>query len=173
MENKNVWSNRFLIAAIIQSIFAVAWTVPIVDPYLKPSVAMIMAAGSAGTWFTVGYVLYIAVGVLGVAATGLVYGHFESQGKQIKGFRSALAWLHLILLNVGAAAVGWGLMIAGYFGEAYLLPPAEGGRGLTAEQVHVIYLSHFITPMGIAVLVAALGVFIGAITLLSIALERQ
>ncbi len=171
---KGKWANRFIIAAIIQSIFAAAWTIPVVDPYIKPSVAMVMAAGSAGTWFDVGYVLYVSLGVVGVAVTGLVYQHFEVvRGKSFKGISNALAWLHLILLNVGVAAVSWLLMLAGYFGEADLMPVAEGGKGLTQGQVHVIYLSHFITPVGALVIVTVIGVIIGALALLTVNLQKQ
>jgi len=171
---KGKWANRFIIAAIIQSIFAAAWTLPVVIPSVTPSVAMVMAAGSAGTWFSVGYVLYIAVGVVGVAVTGLVYQHFEVvQGKTFKGFSNAMAWIHLILLNVGVAAVSWALMLAGYFGEADLLPAAVGGRGLTEGQVHVMYLSHFIDPVGAMVIITVIGVLAGAIAFLSVSLQRQ
>ena len=166
------WSHRFIIAAVIQSILAAIWTIPIVLPWLKPSVAMVMAAGSAGTWFTVGYILYIIVGVLGNAAIGLIYQHFENvEGKVVSGITNALAWLQLILFNLGVMAATWSLMIAGYFGEADLLPPAVGGKGLTEGQVHVLFLSKFINPIGAFVIITVLGVIIGAIAFLSISLK--
>ncbi|MEM0097560.1 MAG: hypothetical protein QXH39_02975 [Conexivisphaerales archaeon] len=171
---KGKWSNRFISAAIIQSIFAALWTLPIVMPWITPSVAMVMAAGSAGTWFVIGYVLYVTLGVVGVAVTGLVYQHFEVvRGKTFKGFSNAMAWIHLILLNVGVAAVSWALMFAGYFGEVDLMPVAEGGKGLTAGQVHVIYLSHFIDPVGALVIITVIGVLAGAIAFLSVNLQKQ
>ena len=167
------WSHRFIMAAIIQSVFAAIWTVPIVLPWIKPSVAMVIAAGSAGTWFTVGYILYIIVGVIGNAAIGLVYQHFETiEGKAVSGISNALAWLQLILFNFGVMASTWALMIAGYFGEADLLPPAVGGKGLTEGQVHVLLLSHFIDPVGAFVIITILGVIIGAIAFLSISLKE-
>ncbi len=167
------WSHRFITAAIIQSIFAAIWTVPIVLPWIKPSVAMVIAAGSAGTWFTVGYILYIIVGVLGNAAIGLIYQHFETvEGKVVSGISNVLAWLQLILFNFGVMASTWALMIAGYFGEADLLPPAVGGKGLTEGQVHVLLLSHFINPVGAFVIITVLGVIIGAIAFFSISLKE-
>ncbi|MDP8023659.1 MAG: hypothetical protein ACP5LF_03210 [Nitrososphaeria archaeon] len=167
------WSHRFIMAAIIQSIFAAIWTIPIVLPWIKPSVAMVIAAGSAGTWFTVGYILYIIVGVLGNAAIGLIYQHFETvEGKVVSGISNALAWLQLILFNFGVMASTWALMIAGYFGEADLLPPAVGGKGLTEGQVHVLLLSHFINPVGAFVIIAVLGVIIGAIAFFTISLKE-
>jgi len=166
------WSHRFIIAAVIQSILAAIWTIPIVLPWIKPSVAMVMAAGSAGTWFTVGYILYIIVGVLGNAAIGLIYQHFETvEGKVVSGITNALAWLQLILFNLGVMAATWSLMIAGYFGEADLLPPAVGGKGMTEGQVHVLLLARFINPVGTFVIITVLGVIIGAIVFLSISLK--
>ncbi len=173
VQKNEKWSHRFIIAAVIQSIFAAIWTIPIVLPWIKPSVAMVMAAGSAGTWFTVGYILYIIVGVLGNAAIGLIYQHFETvEGKVVSGITNALAWLQLILFNLGVMAATWSLMIAGYFGEADLLPPAVGGKGLTEGQVHVLLLSHFINPVGTFVIITVLGVIIGAIAFLSISLKE-
>ncbi len=134
---------------------------------------MVMAAGSAGTWFTVGYVLYIIVGVIGNAVIGLIYQHFEAvEGKTVSGISNVLAWIQLILFNVGVIASTWALMIAGYFGEADLLPPAVGGKGLTEGQVHVLFLSHFVEPVGIFVIITILGVIVGAIALLSVSFKK-
>ena len=158
------WANRFIWASIIQGLFAVAWTIPIVLPNISPSVAQVIASGSAGTWFLVGYTMYIVVGVFGAAVTALFYHHLEVEMKKtIKGFSNALAWVHLVVMNVGAAAVTWALMFAGYFGEADLMPASEGGKGLNAGQVHVILLSHFIDPVGVLLIITALGVLAGGL----------
>src|SRR5713101_952967 len=66
-------TSRFIWAAIIQGLAALLWTVPIVLPTVKPSVAMVMASGGAGTWFTVGYLAFITVGVIAIAVTALFY----------------------------------------------------------------------------------------------------
>jgi hypothetical protein len=62
----------------------------------------VIAGGSAGTWFTVGYVTCLLVGVIGVAVTALFYHHIDViLGKPCAGSLNLLAWIHLILMNVG------------------------------------------------------------------------
>jgi hypothetical protein len=52
---------------------------------IKPEVSRVIAAGNAGTWFTFGYILYIVVGVIGVAVSALFYLYLERVlGKQYK-----------------------------------------------------------------------------------------
>jgi hypothetical protein len=66
-------ANRFIVAAIVQDALAVILTAYFVlgqFAWLKPEVSRVIAGGSAGTWFTVGYVTYLIVGVIGVAGDG-------------------------------------------------------------------------------------------------------
>jgi multisubunit Na+/H+ antiporter MnhC subunit len=158
------WSNRFIWAAIIQGLIATLLTVPIVMPWIKPSVAQVIASGGAGTWFLVGYAMYIVVGVVAVGLTALFYYHFEvSWNKPYRGLSNAFAWVHLVLMNVGAAAATLMLMYAGYFGERALMPLSEGGLALNAGQVHVQILSQFVDPVGYALIITGVGVLAGGI----------
>ncbi len=63
-------------------------------------------------------------------------------------------------------------MVAGYYGEADLLPPYVGGKGMTPEQVHVTFLSHFVEPVGVLVIIALLGVIVGLISYFSLTSRR-
>src|SRR5579875_3848266 len=127
------WSNRFIWAAIIQGLIATVVTIPIVLPTITPAVSRVIAAGGAGTWFLVGYVMYIAVGVIAVGLTSLFYYHFEvNMKKPYVGISNALAWIHLILMNAGAATATYLLMYGGYMAGAGMLPVSEGGKGWTA-----------------------------------------
>jgi multisubunit Na+/H+ antiporter MnhC subunit len=158
------WSNRFIWAAIIQGLVATLLTVPIVLPWVKPSVAQVIASGSAGTWFLVGYSMYILVGVVAVGLTALFYHHFEvDQHKPYKGLSNAFAWVHLVLMNIGAAAATFMLMYAGYFGERALMPLSEGGLNLAAGQVHETIMVNFVNPVGYALIVTGIGVLAGGI----------
>lgn len=155
---------RFIWAAIIQGVCAVIWTLFIVFPGVTPSPSMVIASGSAGTWLTLGYVLYVVIGVVAVAVTGLFYSYIEDTlGKVYKGLSNYLAWIHFILMNVGVAAATWALMYAGYEGGAALMPTREGGGGLTAQQVHTQILVQWVNPIGILVWVAAIGVLVGGL----------
>jgi uncharacterized ion transporter superfamily protein YfcC len=44
---------------------------------LKPEISRVIAAGGAGTWFTFGYIIYIVVGVIGVAVSALFYYYIQ------------------------------------------------------------------------------------------------
>jgi hypothetical protein len=161
---RSKWTTRFIWAAIIQGLGATLVTIPIVLPTVRPSVAMVIAAGDAGTWFTVGYILYIMVGVIAVGLTGLFYHHFEiAMNKPYVGVAKYLAWAHLILMNVGVAAVTAILMYGGYFAGAAMLAPAVGGLGWTAGQVHVNILGPLVQPAGYALIATAAGVLAGGL----------
>jgi hypothetical protein len=168
------WSNRFIFAAIIQGAIATILTVPIVLPWITPSVAQVIASGSAGTWFLVGYVMYITVGVIAVGVTALFYHHFEvNLGKSIKGvIGNTLGWIHLVLMNVGAAVAAGLLMYGGYFGERGLMPTSEGGLAQTTLWVHVNILSSLVNPAGYALIVCGIGVLAGGLGFLVAYLRR-
>ena len=168
----STWANRFIMAAIVQGALAVALTAYFVlgqFAWLKPEVSRVIAAGSAGTWFTVGYTTYLIVGVIGVAVTALFYHHIEvNLGKPYTGSLNILAWIHLILMNVGVIGATWMMMIGGYLGGAAMLPTAVGGMGWTAMEVHErvfyaipggypLWIGIFIILLGIGVLAGGLG----------------
>lgn len=161
---KSKWSNRFIFAAIIQGLGATLVTAPLVLPWIKPPVSMVVAGGSAGTWFTVGYILYIVVGVLAVATTALFYHHFEViLNRPYRGIANYLAWIHLVLMNVGVAAAAGVLMYGGYLGGAAMLPTSVGGLGENAGWVHVNILGPLVTPAGYAVITTMAGVLAGGL----------
>ncbi len=164
IQTKGKWMPRFIWAAIVQGLFVTIWTLFIVSPYTKPSPSYLIAGGGAGTWFTLGYLLYIIVGVVAVAVTGLFYFYIEDiLGKVYKGLTNWLAWAHFVLMNAGVAAATWSLMYYGYVAGVALLPAAEGGGNHTAYWVHVNILGPVVTPIGLLVGVAALGVVLGGI----------
>jgi hypothetical protein len=45
--------------------------------FLKPEISRVIAFGGAGTWFTFGYVVYIVLGVIGVAVSAIFYHYTE------------------------------------------------------------------------------------------------
>jgi len=158
------WTTRFIWAAIIQGVFAVIWTLFIVNPFASPAPSMVIASGSAGTWLLLGYGLFISVGVVAVAVTALFYYFIEEmRGRVYSGVSNALAWAHLTLMNVGVAGATFLLMYGGYLGGAALLPTTEGGGGLNAGQVHVTILQYYVNPIFYLVIVAVLGVLAGGL----------
>jgi hypothetical protein len=110
--SSDVWASRFMSAAIVQGAIMVGLTAFLVlgQAFAKLEVARVIAGGSAGTWFTFGYMIYIIVAVLGVAVSSLFYHYLDvNMGSAAK----ALAWAHLVLMNVGASAAA-GMMMYGW-----------------------------------------------------------
>lgn len=164
------WAGRFIWAAVIQGLLAVVITVLIVEPwsyfkitsYFNP--AMVIAGGSAGTWLFTGYIAYLVVGVVATAVTAVFYFYIEGiKGKIYSGLTNYLAWAHLIFINVGVAGSMFLMMWGGYMGGVGLASASEGGGGLTAGQVHVLYLGQLVNPIGAFILLAALGAILGGL----------
>jgi hypothetical protein len=161
------WTRRFIAAAILQGAVIVGLTAFLVlsqISFLKPEISRVIAAGGAGTWFTFGYIIYIVVGVIGVAVSAIFYYYIESVlAKQYNStIVKALAWSHLILMNLGTTAATGMLMYAGYASGAAMLPVSIGGKGFNQGQSHQI-LSPFVEPISVAILVLLLGVLLGGI----------
>jgi hypothetical protein len=167
-QESSPWTKRFIAAAIIQGAIIVALTTFLVlsqASLLKPEISRVIAAGGAGTWFTFGYIIYIIVGVIGVAVSALFYYYIERVlGKQYNTTRiaKALAWSHLILMNVGTTAATGMLMYAGYVSGAAMLPLSVGGKGFNQGQAHEI-LAPFVEPISATILLLVIGVLLGGI----------
>jgi len=164
------WAERWIWAAIIQGIIATIATVLIVDPlsyfniktYFNPG--MVVAGGGGGTWMFVGYIIFLAVGVMGVAITAIFYFYIEGvMGKAYHGLTTYLAWGHYILMNVGVASSMALMMYGGYLAGWAAAAVSSGGLGYTDYQIHVQYLSHYEDPIGFLALVAVLGIILGGL----------
>ena len=156
----DTWARRFMAAAIIQGAIIVALTVFLVlgqISILKPEVSRVIASGGAGTWFTFGYLAYIVIGVMGIAVSSAFYHYLSGSFTRAA---SALAWVHLILMNVGTSAAAGMMMYAGYQGGAAMLPTAIGGRGFDAQQAHSI-MAPFVEPIAVSILAILVGVIAG------------
>ncbi len=158
----NAWARRFMAAAIIQGAIIVGLTVFLVlgqISILKPEVSRVIASGGAGTWFTFGYLSYIVIGVIGVAVSSVFYHYLAGSFTRLAGI---LAWVHLILMNVGTSAAAGMMMYAGYQGGAAMLPTAIGGRGFDAQQAHSI-MAPFVEPIAGSILAILAGVIAGGV----------
>jgi vacuolar-type H+-ATPase subunit I/STV1 len=158
----------FLYAAIAQG--AVAALITFLGAFgdqlgLYPvAVARVIAAGEAGTWFTVGYAMYIMVGVIAMAVTSLFYFYIEIvQGKPYRGVSKVFAWIHLVLGNVGVAGAAILTMVGGYLGGAAMQPMQSGGSGFNTGQVHVNILGFYTVPIAAFLAVALIGFALGGL----------
>ena len=170
---ESIWTRRFIGAAIIQGAIIVGLTVFLVlsqISVLKPEVSRVIATGGAGTWFTFGYLMYVIVGVIGVAVSAFFYYYLEkvigiNYSRSI--IAKIMAWIHLLLMNIGTATAMGLLMYIGYVGGAATLPKVVGGGGLNGLQAHEI-LGPFVEPISAAILILVAGVLAGGIGFLII-----
>ncbi len=124
----------------------------------------VIAGGGAGMWFTVGYLAYLTVGVVAMAVTSLFYFYIETvQGKVYKGTTKILAWIHLVLGNIGVAGAAILAMWGGYLGGRAALPTRFGGLGYNSTQVHADILVYYTDPIAAFLLLALLGVVAGGV----------
>jgi heme/copper-type cytochrome/quinol oxidase subunit 1 len=156
------WTLRFILAAIIQGAIIVSLTAFYVvgQPPLKPEVSRIIAGGGAGTWMTFGYIIYIIVGVLGVAVSALFYQYLPASSH--RNLTTALSWIHFVLMNVGTTVACGLMMHAGYIGGASMLPVSVGGQGFDATHAHEL-IGQFVTPIAIAVIAILVSVLAGGL----------
>jgi hypothetical protein len=166
MENR--WARRFMAAAIMQGAILVGLTAFLVlsqISFLKPEVSKVMAAGSAGTWLTFGYIIYILIGVIGVAVSSIFYhylGEGSTNARRSRSIRASnvLAWIHLFLMNAGIFATCIMMMYAGYVAGSSMLPISSGGKGYTAIQAHGL-IGIYVDPISVAILLVLVGVTAG------------
>jgi hypothetical protein len=158
----------FLYAAIVQG--AIAALITFLGGFgdqigLFPvSVSRVIAGGEAGTWFIMGYVMYIVVGVVAMAVTSLFYFFIETvQGKTYTGPAKAFAWIHLVLGNIGVGGAAILAMVGGYLGGAAMQPSKFGGMGWDTGQVHVNILQYYTEPIAAFLLLALIGFLLGGI----------
>ena len=125
---------------------------------LPLAVARVIAGGGPGMWFTVGYVMYIIVGVVATAVTSLFYFYIEIVvGQPYKGTAKALSWIHLVFGNVGVAGASLCAMWGGYFGAVAMLP-----KGSTSLNAHLV-LVQVEEPIAAFIGLALLGFFAGGL----------
>ena len=121
-----VWSNRFIISAIIQGAIITGLTILIVSIQLlfssKINIIQFLSLSFEGPakWFFLGYIFYMIL-VVAIAVTATFYHHLEiDMRKSIRGFKSVLAWIHLVGMNVGGAATTLTMIFAGLIGSGIL-----------------------------------------------------
>jgi hypothetical protein len=158
----------FLYAAIVQG--GIAAVITFLGGFgdqihLMPVAASrVIASGAAGNWFTVGYLTYLIVGVVATAVTSLFYFYIETvQGKAYQSIAKILAWIHLVLGNIGVAGAAILAMVGGYLGGAAMQPTQFGGMGWNTGQVHVGILQYYTNPIAAFLVLGLIGFFAGGL----------
>ena len=168
------WSRRFMWAAVahgfIATVLALLLAMALVAaPSLSAvEIATIIRIPGAGfvelAALFAFFAMYIVVGVLGAGVSSLLYHHVEVvMRKMYVGGANALAWIHLLLMNIGIAGATWTMIYAGYLGGVELWPINQGGLGWSIEQVAEQVVSQFVPIVGLMLLLTGIGVLAGAI----------
>jgi hypothetical protein len=159
---KSQMAGLFLYAAIVQG--AIAAVITLIGAFgdqiglLPYAVARVIAGGGAGSWFVMGYVTYLIVGVIAMAVTSIFYVFIESiEGHTYKGLAKTLSWGHLVLGNIGVAGAALLAMWGGYWG-AY----AASKPNAPSNAAHLV-LSVFQVPIAVLLGLGTLGFFLGGI----------
>jgi len=112
---RSAWASRFIGLTFVLG--AVAWVIITVlvlgnvlagmsNFALGPASSRIVAGGGAGSWFVMGLLSYLLIGIVGLGLSALFYQHLEvTLGAPLTGWRNLGAWVHLTLGGIGAAAM--------------------------------------------------------------------
>jgi hypothetical protein len=148
----SAWGNRFIISAIVQGAIITGFTIMIVSVQilLSSSINIIqflsLSFEGPAKWFFLGYIFYMIL-VVAIAVTAVFYNHLEiNMGKSIRGFKSVLAWIHLIGMNVGGTALTMTMIFAGLIGSGILGVITSGGSNSIKAQYcnhGTIYYAYF------------------------------
>lgn len=120
------------------------------------NLSRIIAGGGVGTWFTVGYMLYLTTGFIGMAVQGFLYYTIsESRGSLFSG---KLAMVHFVLMNIAVMGTTWMLGYAGFVGGTLTLE----GR---VSEVHTSIVG-YVNPIGYFILAGVVSALIGTFNIL-------
>ena len=167
----SVWSNRFIIAAIVQGAVITGLTLTFVAAQILTSGTNIieflsLSFEGPSKWIFLGYIFYMIL-IVSIATTSVFYNHFEvNMQRTIRGFGSALAWVHLIGMNVGGATVTLTMIYAGLVGSGIIGIITSGGNNAVELKPNIQVLEQFIVPISAFAMILVIGLIAGGLTFL-------
>ena len=172
---KSAWSNRFIIAAIVQGAVITGFTMVIVAAQMLTSGTNIiqflsLSFEGPAKWFFLGYIFYLIL-VVAIAVTAVFYNHLEiGMSRQIRGFRTVLAWIHFVGMNVGGAATTITMIFAGLAGSGIL--GVILGRS-DSFQPNTAIMEQFIPVIASFTGLLSIGVFAGGLAYITTYLRKN
>src|SRR5918996_4250435 len=165
------WANRFLKSAIIQGAAITLLTVIFVSIQLLFSSTinivqfLSLSFDGPAKWIFLGYIIYIVL-IVAIASTAVFYIHFEvNMLKRMHGFRSMLAWAHLIGMNVGGASITLSMIYAGLVGSGVIEIVLSGGD-ISELKSNTQIMEEFIIPISVFAAILVIGLIAGGLTFL-------
>ena len=166
-----IWANRFLKSAILQGAVITLLTIVFISIQLLLSsnfnIIQFLSLSFEGPakWIFLEYVFYMIL-IVAIAATAVFYNHFEvNMHKGIQGFRTILAWIHLLGMNIGGATVTLTIAYAGLIGSGIIGTILSGGN-ITELKPNTQIMEQFIIPISIFAAVLVIGLIAGGLTFL-------
>ena len=175
MKRTSSWGNKFILSAIIQGAIITGLTISVVGVQMVSSNVNIiqflsLSFEGPAKWFFLGYVFYMIL-VVAIATTAIFYNHLEiNLGKNIRGVRAIMAWIHLIGMNVGGAGTTISMILAGLMGSGAL--DLILSRGGTELKENLAIMDQFIAPIATFSGVLSIGVIAGGIAYISTYLQK-
>ena len=113
---------------------------------------------------------------MAIAVTATFYHHLEiDMRKSIHGFKSVLAWIHLVGMNVGGGATTLTMIFAGLMGSGILSVITSGASTSSAPQLqpNVGIMVQFISPISAFAGLLSVGVISGGIVYIATYLQKS
>ena len=170
----SVWSSRFIISAIVQGAAITGLTLAFVAAQMLTSETNIieflsLSFEGPAKWIFLGYIFYMIL-IVAIAVTAVFYSHLEvGMGRRILGFRSFLAWVHLVGMNIGGAATTITMIFAGLAGSGALGIILGASDSL---QQNTTIMDSFIPPIATFTGVLSIGVISGGIAYVTTYLQK-
>ena len=166
--NTSNWSQRFIVSAILQSMLIIVATTSGTIIQLaycsKINIIQFLSLSFEGPakWIFLGYIFYLILITL-ISMTATFYNHLEKNLRlKIRGIKSLLAWVNLIGVNVGGAAVAITLIYAGLIGSGIFDLIITGNDVATLKENPNI-MNEFVIPIVVSVNILIVGVIVGSI----------
>lgn len=121
------------------------------------NLSRIIAGGGVGMWFTLGYLLYLVTGFVGMAVQGTIYYLVPKlSGNEL--YSEKLALSHFLLMNIAIMGGTWMLGIAGF----------QGGTLALADRVNEIHdkIVVYVQPVGYCIIIGTFAALLGGINIL-------
>jgi hypothetical protein len=168
-DNKSVWSQRFIVSAILQGSLIILLTssgIAIQLMYSSTTINIIqflsLSFEGPAKWIFLGYIFYLILITL-IATTAIFYSQLGvNLQKRIRGIKSVLAWINLIGINVGGAAAAIMIIYAGHIGSGIHDMIISGGTSTTDSLIqNTAIMAEFVLPIaafsGLSITGAVLG----------------
>ena len=157
----NAWFKYFSVTALLNGFITIAMTIPvlltgsIIPGVPELQMSRVIAGGGAGTWLTVGYYLFLIVGVCVIFLCGTAY-YLTAHALGRDVYSGKLAAAQLVMMEAGALIALGLLYYAGFVAGRMFIAKTP------AEEVH-LFLVNFTEPIGAFIAIGLLGALIGGV----------